>query len=90
MGATKSLEKAAKEARRAAERAREFANLFEEYADSLLQANSETRAGELRLKGKGKLAEVREAVSDSDDWARVIEWEIETRMFNTSPGLIVR
>ena len=54
MGATKSLEKAAKEASRAAERAREFANLFDEYADSLLQADAETKAGELRLRGKGK------------------------------------
>ena len=83
MCGTKSLEKAAKEAQRAAERAREFANLFDQYADSLLSEASEEQAVELRMRGRSKLAEVREAVSDCDDWARVIEWEVETRMFDT-------
>jgi hypothetical protein len=87
MRGTKSLERAATEARRAAERARDFAALFDQYADCLLQADAEERASELRLKGKSRLAELREAVSDSDDWARVIEWETETRLFDETPKL---
>ena len=81
MSSNKSLEKASNEARRAAARAREFANLFDEYAEYLLREDSKDKASELRLRGKSKLAEVREAVSDSDDWARVWERELETRSF---------
>lgn len=86
MAGSKCLEKAAREARRAAERAREFADLFDQYAGCLAREDSKERAIELRLKGKSKLAELREAVSDSDDWARVEEWEAESLMFETSPS----
>lgn len=85
MNRNQSIEKAAKEARRAAERARQFAKLFEEYAACLLQDGVHSRAAELRLQGRSKLAEIREAVSDSDDWARVHEWEVETQMFDAEP-----
>jgi ElaB/YqjD/DUF883 family membrane-anchored ribosome-binding protein len=86
MSSKKSLEKASNEARRAAARAREFANLFDEYAVYLLREDSKDKASELRLRGKSKLAEVREAVSDSDDWARVWERELETRLFEIAPS----
>ena len=32
----------------------------------------------LRMQAKDKLAELREALSDSDDWARMAEWRRDT------------
>ena len=62
-------QRAAREMRKAAERARELAQLCERYADSLSDADlSATRAEELRLLTRSKLAEVKEAVADCDEW----------------------
>lgn len=68
------LHNAAREARKAAARARDFADLFERYADRLLAPGCEMDAAGLRMQAKDKLAELREALSDSDDWARIAEW----------------
>lgn len=62
------LRKAAREILKAAERAREFAELCEFYAGALQDARAEERAERLRLLMRSKLAEVREAVADSEEW----------------------
>jgi hypothetical protein len=74
------LHNAAREARKAAARARNFADLFEKYADSLLMPGHEMDAAGLRMQARDKLAELREALSDSDDWARVAEWRADTTL----------
>ena len=71
---------AAREARKAAERARDFADLFERYAERLLTPGCEMDAAGLRMQAKDKLAEMREALSDSDDWARLAEWRADTAL----------
>lgn len=61
--------RAAREMRKAAERARELAELCERYAESLLdEPGGAARAEELRRLTRSKLAEVKEAVADSDEW----------------------
>lgn len=74
------LHNAAREARKAASRARDFADLCERYADRLLTPGCEMDASGLRLLAKDKLAELREALSDSDDWARLAEWRTDTTL----------
>ena len=72
------LHNAAREARKAAARARDFAELCERYAERLLTPGCEMDAAGLRTQAKDKLAELREALSDSDDWARLAEWRADT------------
>lgn len=61
--------RAAREMRKAAERSRELAELCERYAESLLEGEAGgARAEELRRLTRSKLAEVKEAVSDCDEW----------------------
>lgn|GEM_PF-6037298 len=79
------IERAAREARKAAERARAFADLFEEYAACLLVSGERIHAAELRMLGKDKFAEIREALSDSEDWIRLAEWREEVMFASTSP-----
>ena len=74
------LHNAAREARKAAARARDFADLFEKYAERLLMPGCEMDAAGLRMQAKDKLAELREALSDSDDWARLAEWRSDTAL----------
>jgi hypothetical protein len=74
------LHNAAREARKAASRARDFADLFEQYADRLLTPGCEMDAAGLRMHAKDKLAALREALSDSDDWARMAEWHADTTL----------
>lgn len=74
------LHNAVREARKAAARARDFADLFEKYADCLLTPGYEMDAAGLRMQAKDKLAELREALSDSDDWARIAEWRADTTL----------
>jgi hypothetical protein len=74
------LHRAAWEARKAAARARDFADLFEKYADRLVTPGCELDASGLRLQAKDKFSELREALSDSDDWARVAEWRDEAKL----------
>ena len=74
------LHNAAREARKAAARARDFADLFEKYAERLLTPGCEMDASGLRMQAKDKLAELREALSDSDDWARLAEWRADTSL----------
>ena len=74
------LDRAAREARKAAARARDFADLCERYADRLLAPGFEMDAAGLRMQAKDKLAELREALSDSDDWARVAEWRADATL----------
>lgn len=71
---------AACEARKAASRARDFADLFDKYAERLLTPGCEMDASGLRMQAKDKLAELREALSDSDDWARMAEWHADTSL----------
>lgn len=68
------IQNAAREARKAAERARGFADLLDMYAERLLTPGCEMDASGLRMQAKDKLAELREALSDSDDWARLADW----------------
>ena len=79
-GNQSTLHKAAREARKAAARARDFADLFEQYAESLLTPGREMDASGLRMLAKDKLGELREALSDSDDWARLAEWRADTTL----------
>lgn len=74
------LHNAAREARKAAARARDFADLFDKYAERLLTPGCEMDASGLRMQAKDKLAELREALSDSDDWARMAEWHADTSL----------
>ena len=74
------LHNAAREARKAAARARDFADLCENYAERLLTPNCEMDASGLRMRAKDKLAEVREALSDSNQWARLAEWGADTTL----------
>ena len=74
------LHNAAREARKAAARARDLADLFEQYAERLLMPGCEMDATGLRMQAKDKLAELREALSDSDDWARLAEWRADTTL----------
>lgn len=74
------IQNAAREARKAAARARDFADLFDKYAERLLTPGCEMDATGLRMQAKDKFAELREALSDSDDWARLAEWRTETTM----------
>ena len=74
------LQNAAREAHKAAARARDFAELFEKYAERLLTPGCEMDAAALRMQAKDKLAELREALADSDDWARVAEWRADTAL----------
>lgn len=74
------LHNAAREARKAAARARDFAELFEQYAERLLAPGCEMDASGLRMQAKDKLVELREALSDSDDWARLAEWRAGTAL----------
>lgn len=74
------LHNAAREARKAAARARDFADLFEKYAERLLTPGCEMDASGLRMQAKDKLAELREALSDSDDWARLAEWRADASL----------
>ena len=71
---------AAREARKAATRAREFADLFEKYAETLLKPGREMDASGLRMLAKDKFAELREALSDCDDWARLAEWRADATL----------
>ena len=71
---------AAREARKAAVRARDFADLAERYAERLLTPGCEMDASGLRMQAKDKLVELREALSDSDDWARLAEWQADTSL----------
>lgn len=75
-----SLNNAAREARKAAARARDFADLFEQYAHRLLTPGCEMDASGLRMLAKDKLAELREALSGSDDWARIAEWRADKEL----------
>lgn len=77
-GAQSPLHNAAREARKVAARARDLADLFERYAERLLTPGCEMDAAGLRMQAKDKLAELREALSDSDDWARMAEWRADT------------
>ena len=77
-------QRAAREARKAAERAREFAGLFEEYADCLLAPGTRERARTLCTLGKSKLAEMKEAVSDCEDWVRLAEQREDARTVGAS------
>ena len=74
------IHNAAREARKAAARARDLADLFERYAERLLTPGCEMDAAGLRMQAKDKLAELREALSDSDDWARLAEWRADTAL----------
>lgn len=74
------LHNAAREARKAAARARDFAGLFEKHAECLLTPGYEMDAAGLRMQARDKLAELREALSDSDDWARIAEWRADTTL----------
>jgi hypothetical protein len=74
------IHNAAREARKAAARARDFADLFEQYAERLLTPGCEIGAAGLRTQAKDKLAELREALSDSDDWARMAEWRADAAL----------
>lgn len=75
-----SLHNAAREARKAADRARDLAELCERYAESLVTSGREMDASGLRMLAKDKFAELREALSDSDDWVRVAEWRADTAL----------
>jgi len=74
------IHNASREARKAAARARDLADLFERYADRLLTPGCEMDAAGLRMQAKDKLSELREALSDSDDWARLAEWRADTAL----------
>lgn len=74
------IHNAEREARKAAARARDFADLLEKYAERLLTPGCEMDAAGLRMQAKDKLAELREALSDSDDWARLAEWRADTTL----------
>jgi hypothetical protein len=74
------IHNAAREAGKAAERARDFADLFDKYAERLLTPGCEMDASGLRMQAKDKFAELREALSDSDDWARLAEWRTDTTL----------
>jgi hypothetical protein len=67
------VERAAREAIKAAQRAREFADLFEKYADALKSDGPGEHALTLRILGKSKLAELKEAVSDCEYWIEINE-----------------
>ena len=74
------LNNASREARKAAARARDLADLCERYAERLLTPGCEMDASGLRMQAKNKLAEVREALSDSNQWARLAEWGADTTL----------
>jgi len=61
------LGRAAREAHRAADRARDFAALCESVA-AMIQRAEIDGAGQQLSRAKDKFAEVREALSDSEDW----------------------
>ena len=75
-----SLNNAAREARKAAARARDLADLCEKYAERLLTPGCEMDASGLRMQAKDRLAEVREALSDSNQWARLAAWGADTTL----------
>ena len=72
----KALHYAAKDARKAAQKARELADLFEDYANSLLDENWQERAGELRLMAGNKIQEFRDSVAACDDWVACAELRV--------------
>lgn len=74
------IHNAAREARKAAARSRDFADLLDRYAERLLTPGCEMDASGLRTQAKDKFAELREALSDSDDWARLAEWRTDTAL----------
>ena len=74
------IHNAAREARKAAARARDFADLFDKYAERLLTPGCQMDAMGLHMQAKDKFAELREALSDSDDWARLAEWRSNTTL----------
>ena len=81
------IHNAAREARKAAARARDFADLLDKYVERLLTPGCEMDAAGLRMQAKDKLAEVREALSDSDDWARLAEWQTDTALATAPSGI---
>jgi hypothetical protein len=78
MSSKSPVERAAREAIKAAQRAREFADLFEKYANALKSDGPSEHALTIRILGKSKLAELKEAVSDCEYWIEINQSGRET------------
>lgn len=85
MNTKRPQEMAGREARKAARRGREFAEIFFQYADCLHAGGPEWRAEELRALGRSKLGELREALSDCEDWARLARLPRAARAARRAP-----
>jgi hypothetical protein len=79
MSSKSPVERATREAIKAAQRAREFADLFEKYANALKSDGPSEHAKTMRILGKNKLAELKEAVSDCEYWIEINESSREAK-----------